>query len=247
MPRSSTTLDSTRITWTSSGRSEIGNVRAVNEDACLDLAAQGIWAVADGMGGHDAGDVASRTVIAALSSVTPNARPSIFIAHIEECLSKVNRALYDRSVDTAAGICGTTVAVLAAFDVYVACLWAGDSRIYCRHGKSLELITRDHSKVREAIDSGGFGATGILPGANIITRAVGGTADLVLDVELREICNGDTYLICTDGLYRGMSDSDLTAHLCKEPQAACDALIEQALQGPCDDNATAVTVAFRRR
>jgi serine/threonine protein phosphatase PrpC len=221
-------------------------VREVNEDACLDLAENGIWAVADGMGGHDAGDVASRAVIAALSCVSPNARPSVFIAHIEECLSKVNRDLYDRSVDTAAGICGTTVAVLAAFHAYVACLWAGDSRIYCRHGNSLELITRDHSKVREAIDGGRFGSTGVLPAANIITRAVGGTADLFLDVELREIRNGDTYLICTDGLYRALSDADLTAHLCKEPRAACDALIAQALQGPCDDNATAVTVAFRR-
>jgi protein phosphatase len=236
-----------RVTWSSSGRSETGNVRKVNEDACLNLGQSGIWAVADGMGGHEAGDVASHAVIAALSSVSPHSRPSVFVAHIEECLSQVNRELYDRSLNGGAGICGTTVAVLAAFDAFIVCLWAGDSRIYRRHDNALELITRDHSKVREAIDKGRTGSTGALPASNIITRAVGGKADLVLDLELREICDGDTYLICTDGLYRALSDADLASHLSKEPRAACNALLEQALQGPCDDNATAVTIAFRRR
>jgi serine/threonine protein phosphatase PrpC len=233
--------------WSSSARSETGHVREVNEDAFLDFSANGIWAVADGMGGHDAGDVASTAVVAALATVTPNSRPSVFIAQIEECLSKVNRDLYDLSVKKAAGICGATVAVLAVFDAYVVCLWAGDSRIYRRRGRSLELITRDHTKVREAIEGARSWSTGVLPASNIITRAVGGTADLVLDLELREIRDGDSYLICTDGLYRELSDTDLVCHLQNHPGAACDAMLAQALRGPCKDNATAVTVAFRRQ
>jgi len=213
----------------------------------MESAANGIWAVADGMGGHYAGAVASRAVVAALATVSPSSRPSTFVSRIEECLSTVNRELYDRSVNGSGGICGTTVAVLAVFDAYVVCIWAGDSRIYCRSGQSLELITQDHTKAREFIDAGKSHPSHDVPASNIITRAVGGAVELVLDLEIREIHDGDRFLLCTDGLYRELSEADMASHLNKEPRAACDAMLEQSLRGPCNDNATALMVAFRGR
>ena len=236
-----------RFTWTSSSRSVTGNVRQVNEDACLELPASGLWAVADGMGGHTAGDVASRAVVDALAAIRPDSRPSSFIDQIEDCLSEVNSQLYGRSTDaTSTGPCGSTVAVLTVIGAYVACLWAGDSRIYRRRGALLEQVTRDHSEVQEAADHVRSFAAGTGPAANVITRAVGGTADLTLDMELREIGAGDSYLICSDGLYREVPDADLARHLRKAPDEACASLVEQALRGQCSDNVTLVAVSFDR-
>jgi serine/threonine protein phosphatase PrpC len=236
-----------RFTWTSSSRSVTGHVRQVNEDACLELPASGLWAVADGMGGHNAGDVASRAVIDALAAIQPSSRPSSFIDQIEDCLCEVNRSLRDRRVDEkSAGLCGSTVAVLSVIGAYAACLWAGDSRIYRRRGVSLEQVTRDHSEVQEAADHGRSFAAGTGPAANVITRAVGGTAELILDMELREIRDGDSYLICSDGLVREVPEADLARHLGKRPEEACASLVDQALQGPCSDNVTLVAVSFER-
>jgi serine/threonine protein phosphatase PrpC len=234
------------LKWTSSSRSVTGNVRQVNEDACLELPAIGLWVVADGMGGHNAGDVASRAIVDALAEIHPSPRPGTFVDQIEDTLSRVNRVLYERSIDgSSSGLCGSTVAVLAVCGTYAVCLWAGDSRIYRRHDMSLEQVTRDHSELQEAVDNGTSGAADA-PAANIITRAVGGTIDLVLDMELREVGDGDSFLICSDGLYRELPDADLSAHLRLGPEEACVSLVDQALRGACVDNVTAVVVAFSR-
>jgi protein phosphatase len=235
------------VKWTSSSRSVTGNVRQVNEDACLELPAIGLWVVADGMGGHNAGDVASRAIVDALAEIHPSPRPGAFVDQIEDTLSRVNRLLYDRSIDgSSSGLCGSTVAVLAVCGTYAVCLWAGDSRIYRRRDISLEQVTRDHSELQEAVDNGASGASADAPAANIITRAVGGTVDLVLDTELREVGDGDSYLICSDGLYRELPDADLASHLRLGPEEACVSLVDQALRGACADNATAVVVSFSR-
>jgi serine/threonine protein phosphatase PrpC len=235
------------VKWTSSSRSVTGNVRQVNEDACLEVPAIGLWVVADGMGGHNAGDVASRAIVDALAGMHPSPRPGAFVDQIEDTLSRVNRELYDRSLEgSSSGLCGSTVALLAVCGTYAICLWAGDSRIYRRRQMSLEQVTRDHSELQEAADNGSSGDSSDVPAANIITRAVGGTAELVLDAELRELGDGDTYLICSDGLYREMLDADLGAFLRLSPEDACVSLIDRALRGACIDNATAVVVSFSR-
>jgi serine/threonine protein phosphatase PrpC len=229
--------------WASASETTVGNVRQINEDARLDLPAAGLWVVADGMGGHSAGDVASRMIVESLGDFRPDARPSAVIDDIEVRLSRVNRVLYDLSL-TKGAVSGSTVAALATFDRFAACLWAGDSRIYRLRGLALEQVTRDHSEVQELADSGR--QIDADPASNVITRAVGGAMELSLDVEIRELQDGDAYLICSDGLYRELPDSDIAWHLRRPPHDACAAMIEQALRGTCSDNVTAVVVKFRR-
>jgi len=232
-----------KFKWTSSGTSNKGNVRQHNEDAWLDMPAAGLWVVADGMGGHQAGDVASRMIVDALAQVRPQERPSALLDDIEDRLNIVNAELFRRGQagDT---ISGSTIVVLAAFAGYTVTLWAGDSRVYRQKGTSFEQITRDHSEVQELSDQG---VTAGAESANVITRAVGGAADLALDLELRELRDGDHYLLCSDGLYKELSDVNLAMALRgQDARSASRYLVEQAMAGPCSDNVTAVTIKFRQ-
>jgi type VI secretion system protein ImpM len=232
-----------RFRWNSASRSIEGNVREVNEDTCVDLPAVGLWAVADGMGGHNAGDVASRMIAEALADFRPQDRPSVSVDELEDRLMGVNDALYRRSIDEpGAGLSGSTVAALLAFDRYTVCLWAGDSRVYRCNGMLLEQITRDHSVASETAEIGVCDST--VP-TNVITRAVGGTDRLCLDIELRELRDGDLYLLCSDGLIKELTDLQIANYLGRlEPESACTAMIEQAAAGECIDNVTVVAVQF---
>lgn len=226
--------------WISASATTVGKVREVNEDSSLDMPAAGLWMVADGMGGHNAGDVAARMIAEALSGVRPQERPSQFVDDVEDRLLAVNAELFRRSLESG-GLSGSTVAVLLAFDRYVLCLWAGDSRIYRCRGTVLEQVTRDHSEVEENRDLGTGGGA-----ANVITRAVGGAEQLYVDMELRTLRDGDHYLLCSDGLYKELSDAQIALVLGREePRTVCKRLIEYAMTGQCADNVTVVAVQFR--
>jgi type VI secretion system protein ImpM len=236
--------------WSSASSSITGNVRKINEDSCLDMPAVGLWVVADGMGGHNAGDVASRMITESLAMVRPQQRPSSVVDDVENRLLAVNNTLYRRSVDVPdAGLSGSTVAVLLVFDRYTISMWAGDSRVYRSRGTVLEQITTDHSEMQEHSLSGingGLAGGAIEAAQNVITRAVGGTEELHVDIELRELQNGDHYLICSDGLYKELNEAQIGQYLSTyEPRAACKAMIEHAQKGECIDNVTVATVQFR--
>ena len=235
------------FTWRSASVTSQGNVRTHNEDAVLDLPAAGLWAVADGMGGHNAGDVASRMIVEALCGVTRRERPSELLDDVEDRLCAVNERLYRGSLVGGGGMCGSTVAVLLAFGGYCLSVWAGDSRIYRSRGSEFACITRDHSEVQAMLDEGVLDAAAAERhnAQNVITRAVGGAQDLYLDIELRELKHRDRYLLCSDGLYKELADDQLAAHLAaNDPEGACRALLKQALGGVCNDNVSAVTVQF---
>ncbi|MGC1520993.1 MAG: protein phosphatase 2C domain-containing protein [Steroidobacteraceae bacterium] len=233
--------------WSSASSSITGNVRKINEDSCIDMPAVGLWAVADGMGGHNAGDVASRMITESLAMVRPQGRPSSVIDDVENRLLAVNNTLYRRSVDDPnAGLSGSTVAVLLVFDRYTISMWAGDSRVYRSRGTVLEQVTTDHSELHEHSISNGGISGGVEPAQNVITRAVGGTDQLHVDIELRELQDGDHYLICSDGLYKELNEAQIGQYLSTyEPRAACKAMIEHAQKGECIDNVTVAAVQFR--
>ena len=234
----------TSFTWRSAAATSQGNVRGHNEDAVLDRPDVGLWVVADGMGGHNAGDVASSMIVQAFAEFARGASPSAQLNDVEDRLRAVNERLYRTSLDSQAGMSGSTIVALLAFERHCLSIWAGDSRVYRSREGSLEQITHDHSEAQELRD-GGHGALPEALASNVITRAVGGSQELFLDVELRELRNHDRYLLCSDGLYRELSDADMAHHLTgNDPEGACKALMKQALSGTCSDNVSAIVVQF---
>jgi serine/threonine protein phosphatase PrpC len=234
----------TVFSWRSAAATSKGNVRGHNEDAVLDRPDLGLWVVADGMGGHNAGDVASSMIVQALAGFVQQASPSARLEEVEDRLRKVNNDLYRTSLDNQAGMSGSTIVALLALERHCLSIWAGDSRVYRSREGSLEQITRDHSEAQELLDGGGPELPEVMA-SNVITRAVGGSPELFLDIELRELRTHDRYLLCSDGLYRELSDADMAHHLTgNDPEGACKALMKQALSGPCSDNVSAIVVQF---
>lgn len=247
MFRSKPAATARQFTWSSAAGTAKGNVRPHNEDAVLERPDAGLWVVADGMGGHNAGDVASNAVVTALSAMPRHARPSQLLDEVEDRLHAVNQQLYSASMRSGNGTSGSTVAVLVALERHVLSIWAGDSRIYRRRGQQLAQITRDHSEVQEMVDEGVISSVTAARSevSNVITRAVGGADELFLDVEVTELRDGDCYLLCSDGLYRELPDKVLLQTLGrKDPDSACAVLLSQALSGACKDNVSAIVVRF---
>jgi protein phosphatase len=231
--------------WTSSARSDAGRVREINEDACLDQSALGRWAVADGMGGHAVGDLASRLVIDALGRLASPVSMKSFVADARARLQTANRQLREEAARRQVQRIGSTVVVLLACDRFCGYIWAGDSRLYLLRQGSLRQLTRDHSQV-EALKS-----LGVLteeearhhPAQHMITRAVGATDVLELDDDAIEVVDGDVFLLCSDGLSNEVGEEDMLAVLSKTAGAnASEELVDLALARGGRDNITAVVV-----
>lgn len=237
--------------WVSTGVTNVGNVRKINEDAMLDLPERGLWAVADGMGGHQAGDVASSSIVQALSQIGEHDRPSKLVDEVEDRLIKVNKKLFDMSKsDGQSHVIGSTVAAVVALPAHCLCVWAGDSRVYRLRDFQLEQLTVDHSEVEELIAEGSLErseAAGY-PGENVITRAVGGEEELVLELQLFPMQHKDRYMICSDGLYKDVETDEIRKMMSDGSTAdVCRKLLSCALSRRCLDNVSIVTMDFERR
>jgi serine/threonine protein phosphatase PrpC len=223
-------------------------VREVNEDAFLERPEVGLWLVADGMGGHHAGDVASRMIVDGLKAVGSHRRLSAFVDDVEGCLLAVNGELVALAGGEQSGaMVGSTVVALLASGGHSLCLWAGDSRAYRLRQGRLQLLTQDHSQVEELIERGLILRVDAdrHPEANVITRAVGAGATLCLDLDLHRLQAQDRYLLCSDGLYKEVSEAEIERVLgegdCAE---VCRRLIEMARERGARDNVTVVVVHF---
>ncbi len=234
--------------WSSAGRSHVGMVRTINEDACLAMPELGLWVVADGMGGHEAGDVASRMIIETLQQTPPPPSWLDFLNSVREALHDVNRQLRRESVHHYQNrTIGSTVVVLLAYEHQCACLWVGDSRIYRLREGHLEQLTRDHSHVQELVDQGLITPEEAHrhPLANVITRAVGSADQLEIDEVMHSLQDGDLFLLCSDGLNKTVTDEEivrLLAHSNHNSQEAVKAFIHLALMRDASDNVTTVVV-----
>jgi len=235
--------------WVSAARTDAGRVREINEDACLDTPQDGRWAVADGMGGHAVGDLASRLVIdllGELRQLPADAGLTRILAAARAKLQSANRQLRDEAARRQVQRIGSTVVVLLACDRFCAYLWAGDSRIYlCRQGQ-LRQLTRDHSQVEELRQLGHLTDDEARhhPAHHIITRAVGATDTLELDEDALEVADGDVFLLCSDGLSNELTDDEIRATLLDGTPLDCrratDALVDKALARGGRDNITVV-------
>jgi len=195
--------------WTSVAQTDVGRVRSRNEDACLAQPQRGLWVVADGMGGHAFGDVASRTVVEALDRLLPPASLARFVDAARATLVQVNDTLRAEARARHVPVMGSTVVVLLAVGTEAACLWAGDSRIYLyRHGR-LQQLTRDHSQAAALQARGVDAAASAAVGGNMITRAVGASDTLDVEVTTLSVRDGDIFLLCSDGLSNPVPEQDI--------------------------------------
>ncbi|MBS0395035.1 MAG: serine/threonine-protein phosphatase, partial [Proteobacteria bacterium] len=222
------------VSYASSARSDRGPARSNNQDAYLERPEIGCWVVADGMGGHEHGEVASRMVCDALASLMPGPTLEATAVAVREALGGVNAALRRGATG---GTSGSTVVVLLTRGAQWQVLWAGDSRAYRWRDGVLEPLTTDHAwQSPEAADGAG-------PETFAITRAVGGEATLELDAHRGRVQPGDRFLLCSDGLTRVLDDARLAALLgAGDADAVAGALIEAALAAHTTDNVTVVVV-----
>jgi serine/threonine protein phosphatase PrpC len=236
-----------RASFETGAATHVGLIRDRNEDGYLVRPEAGVWAVADGMGGHDDGDVASRTVIEALGSIDVPRSADELLSCCERRIFDANWRLKELSRQRGDTIIGTTVAVLLIFDDYFSCVWSGDSRIYVIRQSSIAQISCDHTEVQDLI------ARGLLTteeaegwrGSNAITRAVGVFDLPELEMRSGPVEVGDVFVLCTDGLTRHVQDTEIYRTVTNSaPQAACDQLIQLTLERGAFDN---VTVIVARR
>lgn len=204
-----------------------GYSHVYNEDASLVDIERGLFVVADGMGGHRDGHVASNAIIADLQHTPLPAQDfETRIDQAMQAIDKTNAGLHAQSLlDPEGGISGSTVVSLIVGGDYACCLWVGDSRLYLLRGQRLYLISEDH-----AADNGA------------LTRAVGSSAKLDIERRLIEIADGDLFLLCSDGLLKGMSEDDLIAILSANQDHAADRLLAKSVAGGSLDDITLILV-----
>jgi len=231
--------------WTSAARSDPGWVREINEDACLDQPQGGLWAVADGMGGHSLGDLASRLVVDALSRLPHADTLPELTANGHDRLQAVNGQLRAEAALRHVQVIGSTVAALFACDRQCGYLWAGDSRIYLYRNGHLIQLTRDHSQVEELKSLGALSPEEAIhhPARNLITRAVGAADTLEIDEGKLEVNDGDLFLLCSDGLSNEVSEEEICAALAAgDCRQAAESLVDRALKHGGRDNISVVVV-----
>ncbi|MBI4006654.1 MAG: serine/threonine-protein phosphatase, partial [Gammaproteobacteria bacterium] len=182
------------LSWTSFGISNVGKVRKHNEDSLLVRPEIGLWVVADGMGGHAAGDVASQMIVSTLKKVHEGVTLNRYIDDIEDRLMEVNKRLIKKAQESDnRSTIGSTVVSMVAYGRYCVYIWAGDSRLYRLRNKELRQMTTDHSQVELYVEKGLITReeASVHPHLNMITRAVGATDDLFLDMDIQEMERDD--------------------------------------------------------
>lgn len=231
-----------RTSWGSA--TDRGLVRRINEDALL--AYPPVFLVADGMGGHAAGDVASRLAVEEFAQLA--GRPAAEADEIHACFSRTARRL--RDVVDAGRTAGTTVAgvAVAAYDgaEYWLVFNIGDSRVYRLADGALEQISVDHSVVQDLIDAGEIdpAEASVHPERHIVTRAIATNAEPSPDYWLIPAGPTDRLLVCTDGLTIELTDDRIRQILCSQPdpQLAAERLVAEAVAAGGADNISAVVV-----
>jgi len=226
----------------------VGKVRKRNEDCYLVRPESGIWAVADGMGGHDAGHLASRAVVDALRLIEPANSAADLLRRCEDSLLRANMRVREIARQRGGGIVGTTLAALLAYDGDYACVWSGDSRIYLVRSGQIVQLSRDHTEVQELVAAGVISPqeARTWAGRNVITRAIGAFDSPELEMEDGTLAPGDVFVICSDGLTNYVADDEIRDCVATSPpQRACETLISLTLDRGAADNVTVVVVRYQ--
>jgi len=221
---------------------DTGRLREGNEDAYLVDESLALFAVADGMGGHAAGEVASWTAVEALRAAVANGRP------INEAISRANEAIIEKAAGNAAytGMGTTVTAAIVAGGRHVLIGHVGDSRAYLLRNGELARITKDHTLVEELVDDGRITPEQAAshPQRSIVTRALGDDPGVEVDVYTVEVETGDRLVLCSDGLTGMIRERDVEriARDEPDPQQAAEALVDAANEAGGEDNITVVVL-----
>lgn len=240
-------MNDAALSFDSYGISHRGCVRHINEDSFLMEPRSGLWLVADGMGGHAAGEVASSAIVAHLATIGIATSASDLLARFEERLGRAHEEIRGLARERGVTI-GSTVAALLAMNGSFACFWSGDSRVYLVRDGRISQISRDHTEVQELLDKGMISPAEARnwPRRNVITRAVGVSDEIVVDFHQSQTAPGDVFVLSTDGLTAHVEDAEiLEAVASHTPQGACEALLETVLGRGGTDNVTIVLVRIR--
>jgi serine/threonine protein phosphatase PrpC len=224
-------------------RSDVGLLRDLNEDAMY--AGPRLLAIADGMGGHAAGEVASRIAIETVAPLDDESPGSDLVGSLREAVEAASGYLHDMvTADNALDGMGTTLTALLFAGQRLGLVHVGDSRCYLMRDGMLTQITHDHTLVQHLVDEGRITPeeASTHPQRSWITRSLTGHGELELDLSIREARIGDRYLLCSDGLSGPVSENTIAEALrtAPDPQAACDQLVELALRAGGPDNVTAI-------
>ncbi len=223
-----------------------GRVRPQNEDSVAAFPEFGVWAVADGMGGHEAGDVASRIITEELASLGVPISAQDQRARVQERLDRAHQRIMAHSRESGLGGAGSTVAALLLHGGELACIWAGDSRIYLVREGGLTQLTRDHSEVAMMVASGAMteDQARTAPRRNVITRAIGIGQVATPEVASGVIKDGDRFILCSDGLTEHLVDREIGnfANRSLSAQDTAAALISETLMRGARDNVSVVVV-----
>ena len=226
--------------------SDRGRVRQQNEDSIGAFPEFGLWVVADGMGGHAAGDVASRIIVEELGSTGVPISAQDQRARVQERLARAHHRILSHSRDRGLGGAGSTVAALLLHGAELACVWAGDSRIYLMRDGNLTPLTRDHSEVALLVAAGTLteDQARTAPRRNVITRAIGIGQVATPEVASGVIKDGDRFILCSDGLTEHLVDREIGnfANRSLSAQDTAAALISETLMRGARDNVSVVVV-----
>lgn len=227
-------------------RTDVGLKRKINEDALMVRTERGLWAVADGMGGHDAGEVASGKIADALAAL-----PIVYTLDetVDNALAALRRVNTELIALARAGgqlrTIGSTVVGLAISGDEFRCFWAGDSRAYRVRAGRITQLSRDHSLVHDLVLAGMLSEAEarVHPNANVVTRAVGVSEELHVDVVSGDVRDGDFFVLASDGLTRVVEDDEIAEELVSNPlPEAVDRLIELVLERGAPDNVSLIVV-----
>jgi serine/threonine-protein phosphatase Stp1 len=233
------------IAYRSASCSHVGLVRRINEDAFLEQPDTCLWAVADGMGGHAAGDYAASLIVDSLRRFSPVDSLESATQAINAIVLQAHMTLREETLRRQLTMMGSTVVVFAACGHQGVCLWAGDSRLYRLREGVLQAISHDHSYVQALQDSGLINEAEARahPQTHLITRAVGVEPTLELALAHLHIQPGDTYLLCSDGLNKTAEDHEIRDILNHgHPEHVVRSLVHLGLTRGAPDNITAIVV-----
>jgi len=232
----------------SNGITHTGHVRTRNEDSYLVLPDQNLWVVADGMGGHHAGDFASQSITQNLGLYKQAKSLEESILLLEENVIKTNTIIRKKAGNLGKNMTiGATVVCAYIWQGFLFAFWAGDSRLYRFREEQLSRLTEDHSYVEELVKMGKIEAKDAEthPAANVVLRAVGIDDTLHLDFEYFDLLDGDIFIICSDGLYKDLAEEKISPIIQDnkdDMEKLAQSLLSSSLAAGGTDNTSIITI-----